>query len=750
MRTRLLPPLVALLAAAIALAIVLVILLRTERQAPFDEPRALAAEPAGSAAIASTADDIALDSPIDGRPTESIREEPRENVPVPTAAPLPIAADKATLTVHVIVKETRKPLGGARVLLWRSDPGEQHSVEYIEGTQGSFTKAPKSDADGVAVFDLEPAIAGRLSVDATDVHGGVTELKVEALKPGERREVVVEVPTEPDLRFFGRIVDAATRAPIADCNVTASSSRESHLNAAVSDADGSFDVLAPSWQQPYLRLEAPGYGWRTVQLSVGHATREEALEIPLERSAMLRGRVVDLRGHHSAPISIHLSAKSWEVEARSARTLYSGFSRPDPKWQVDVAADGRFEDVELPSGVELRAEVREGGAVVLVLQDRLRLEPGEKREVEWKLGGGCALRGTVIDQFGKAVARRELWMRAPEQASLRVFRRYENEKNVARAITDDTGRFELKDVHAGRWWVGPAPEHKYLGAPDPNDVVAMPSLVEIPEGALAQDVVITVDRGLYIRGEVVDPDGRPVKQGYVLAFALDGAGFFDENFQKGNTFALGPLKSGRYRMHAKSIGHASSQPIEAEAGQSGLVLELEAGGKITGRVVPALGETLGVTEVRLIPGAGADASAGVWMSGAKSDGTYSFGGLAVSVYDVVASDDKGNVGMHRNIAVSGGEERTDIDVMLERGAQLRIRYTGQAQRAMFEVHCDGVRVAFDGLERGSGTTTVVPAGNATIMLQRYGPTADAKSIKLEQTVIVARGETKDVVFTDDP
>src|SRR6059036_1563559 len=109
---------------------------------------------------------------------------------------------------------------------------------------------------------------------------------------------------------------------------------------------------------------------------------------------------------------------------------------PDAEWETGVAPDGAFEIPELPSGAPLMPEVREHGKALLVLGEPLQLGQGETREVEWTIGGGCTLRGTLVDQNGRAVAHREVWMRVPEGDTPRLFYKLgDEEKTVARATT---------------------------------------------------------------------------------------------------------------------------------------------------------------------------------------------------------------------------------------------------------------------------------------------------------------------------
>ena len=87
----------------------------------------------------------------------------------------------------------------------------------------------------------------------------------------------------------------------------------------------------------------------------------------------------------------------------------------------------------------------------------------------------------------------------------------------------------------------------------------------------------------------VDPEGQPAKNCHVFAFqGYIGACENTQTDERGE-FSLGPLSEGNWTLEAgKGMGpYAESESIEVDAGRTGIVLQLRAGGSFAGEVPDA-------------------------------------------------------------------------------------------------------------------------------------------------------------------
>src|SRR4030095_10724551 len=100
-----------------------------------------------------------------------------------------------------------------------------------------------------------------------------------------------------------------------------------------------------------------------------------------------------------------VSAKAYSFDRSDDPTAlaWSFASLPEEQWKTETGPDGRCSVTSLPPTIPLQIEIRQRGRVLRREADPLTLEPGEVRELEWRIGSGCTLSGLVFDQAGKPV-----------------------------------------------------------------------------------------------------------------------------------------------------------------------------------------------------------------------------------------------------------------------------------------------------------------------------------------------------------
>ena len=139
------------------------------------------------------------------------------------------------------------------------------------------------------------------------------------------------------------------------------------------------------------------------------------------------------------------------------------------------------------------------------------------------------------------------------------------------------------DVRPGRWIVALEPRRRRAAGPE--DYAATALSVDVgPDGA---DVALEVVRGLYISGQVLDPDGN----GQQASTLFQGGGvFLSESTESDGTFRIGPLPRGGGTLMARAWGASDaplgpSETVEVDSGQEGIVLRLQPGTSVTVRAM---------------------------------------------------------------------------------------------------------------------------------------------------------------------
>ena len=284
----------------------------------------------------------------------------------------------------------------------------------------------------------------------------------------------------------GRVVDATTKAPIAETrvrvrgvDVPAQSDGSAELRTG---QDGIFRVRVPAGPaQAYLTTPAPeGYPLPNTKWDVVVKEGEETpLEIALQPGLILAGRVVDAAGKPAAG-------------ARLFARWGHGFG-----WaQATAADDGTFRLRGLPDG-EVTVTASRGEDALLLpatfkppFPTEARLEIGPRPQI--------AIVGRVVDDTGRPAAGvpvRLQRMRADDE--------YRSGFDAGAAATDKDGRFRFAGLDiAFRYFAGVASEdYRIRGGGQPTADAG-------PERRLTDLVVIAFDQ--CVAGRVRNARGQPV------------------------------------------------------------------------------------------------------------------------------------------------------------------------------------------------------------------------------------------------
>lgn len=728
---------ITLVVATIALVLLAFFAWRASRQALPNAPLETVRTTETSAIANAPAEIASTDKPVATERT--VAEAPVVTTPV-------VPSTSAKLQVLVVAKEDRRPLTNVHVLLRPRPRIESLSWIEVEGSHGTMSALAKCGPDGRVEFEAETGVALYVSANSDDGSAAYRELDVAPLVAGETRGVVLELVTTNDVMFFGRVIDRETRAPLA-AEVRIESSRGQHeLTTLHTDADGRFKCPTASWAPSTLVVLADGYAEVDVIAEKVHDSIEHALVIEATRAATLRVRLTDANDAAIAGALVSVKTDRYRLLFPKDAAQFAVEAGP---WMLRLPTDGSgfVEMTGLPPEAPLMAVATRGKAVLHRELEPITLKVGETREVAWRVGGGCELKGRVIDQHDKPVVQRTLWLMRPSAKRPGYF--FENGGDRARtAKTDDDGKFSFKDVEPGAWWVGPANDQRKLGmsksdaaVPLEELVAPIAQLVEIAEEEAVHDVELRVDRGLYIRGQVLDPNGEPVAEAGVLGWQSALRLSTWSTVQGGDEFVLGPLTRGTYSISASGESFCDSDPVECTTDTSGVVLRLKLGGSISGTVID--GDTkqpfpAAVTYSRSSVGGG------YGLTHSSSEGAFTFTGLESDLYAISANDSRGRVAIAHGIEVTAGKETKGVRLLLEAGAIARVRYDGDEPSGLLTISADGAAVAVIGLEKGSTRDFNVPRGVVKLSM-----TFGDAGTKFEQTFDFKVGETKVLEFTKD-
>ncbi len=676
---------------------------------------------------------------------KGLADEPIESAPAAQREEVAASAEpaKPAQDAHLIVicraKETGAPLAGQDVHLAGGDV-RNGAIPQASGAQGKLNEIVTTGADGRAEFVLGPGIATDLSVYPKRPGANASATRTLApLAPGERREVVLELATQEDARFFGRVIARETRKPVPGAALHG----EPRLH--FTDEDGRFDVSFASWSRKSIEIVAPGFGKARIGAQPGHDTPESALVIELERSSTLIAILRDAGTHKQGEtLGLRVVTEAYRLQSQDP-LLLSGNNMDigEHSWRAEFDAAGRAEIADLLPGAPLRISVIAGKARLLELSAPVTLAPGETRELPIELAQTCVLSGRVHDAQGKASAGVVLWLLRAGTSPRLYLQPHERKAAVATATSDAEGRFSFPKVAPGAWRLGPEAKFLAHGQPIPADAVAPLAIAfEIQPGESTREVDLVVHRGLTIAGRVVDPAGQPARESSVNASGL-GLWIFASCDEQG-AFEIGPLAPGSYSVEADPFPGplANSEPVAAEAGARGLVLRLRRGARLAGRVVDATSGKGVVAQVAVsVPG---DKTAPIHMPTSKPDGSFELDGLLPATYALAAAVDDGRVGLLRGVALSAGADLKDLVIEVHAGGRVRVRYEGAQGFCSAQVEQDGIVLATDGVETGTARTFPAPAGASQLVCQIGG---DGKRIVRE--LALQPGEERELVIRDE-
>ncbi|MEM6990268.1 MAG: carboxypeptidase regulatory-like domain-containing protein [Myxococcota bacterium] len=261
------------------------------------------------------------------------------------------------------------------------------------------------------------------------------------------------------------------------------------------------------------------------------------------------------------------------------------------QWASDrTEADGTFQLAGVVAG---RYNVSASADDYLRLDDKPEIEVSERgaEPIKITLERGGSIRGRVVDQHGEAVAGANVQARGTGGRSWRN-----------RAHTVDDGTFELDNVEPGPTRVSANKGwRKRLKSPGKSDDDLQGELIEVARNEVAEVELVVETLDGTISGTVTDAGGGPVSDAFINCdreseSAAAAAGGNRRSVRWGSwgrkpiltdqdgAFTCDELSGGKYTIRAFRKGGGEAITEHIDVGASGVALEIETTGSISGTV----------------------------------------------------------------------------------------------------------------------------------------------------------------------
>jgi RNA polymerase sigma-70 factor (ECF subfamily) len=684
---------------------------------------------------------------------------------------LPAGGTGARIALTVVDSAHGNPAGDVHVEVW---PGSMREGEITPpGHEPDQTPVAQGRTDSAGRIDLalpagqpmriEVPAWGKMLCDLTSdpapFPGAVSGIA--PLGSDERRAVRMEVFYGRQYSIFGRVSAEEDGRPVGRAAIIAfteepenkaksifSCGSESAPRRVVTDGDGRFELKLTYLQLAMSKFAvvAEGFGPVLFGRTEAHATPAEPLEIKLARSAILEGRVVADESTLLGDVSVQLSTSSADLLSSANPQSENGWQFGWPlSWQAKCARDGTFRFPQLPPGVkfgvELRRENRALKTTAGEAMEPLTLEPGQTRRVEWKFRTGARVTGVALDRDLDPVPNHEIWLLRTvfdtliNPGPIGMLIGDDSDSVVARTRTDAKGHFVLEGVATGTWWVGIAPDPSSL-TKGTDKVVPLAVEFDVPDAVPAVEVTIKPKNTLTIRGKVLSPDGSPVWAAEIVMARGDND-FGPESgvSAQDGSFTVLPVEGGTWKLRARGGGFVESDPVEAQAGQDGVVLKLKIAAGISGEVVCA---DCGEERLLYVSILGEEISQDQGRPFGHGQ-SFEFGGLRAGTYHVLAQCEPDRVCFMRDIQVKAGAVVSNVHVELTTGAVLVLRYTGNRDCYNFDLWLGDVTAGSKSVAKGPTRRIIVPPG-----IVKLRPDAGGSD-----RVLTVRAGTETEVVLDD-
>jgi RNA polymerase sigma-70 factor (ECF subfamily) len=599
--------------------------------------------------------------------------------------------------------------------------------------------------------DPEP-LAGQASAAALE-HEEPIAATAQSSDPQVEGRAPIAPPQLPESAegWHFRVVDADSRRELAQAEAT-KKEPGSNPTSIAGDAQGRLALPRDSAASPALwSVAAPGHAQAALVDARGGTTANSPTEVPLRRSAALQVRVLDGSGQ---PVRayIELSADLREMQAVATSEeefalAYNGgpnqhryetnglgeTSSGREHWRKRCDERGTCRWDSLPPSVSLKAVLAVKGQVLLRVEP-FALEPGEDRNVDWRLPMSGALHVTLVESDGAPATGQLVWLVSAKEGGLygaasEPFALFSaRTKSAASARSGADGSLEFASVHAGDWYVGPAfdPEAATSGA-DPRAVPALGVLVHVDETGHAPETRITLERGLFVGGMVIGAPGASPPPVRLYVFADHVRDWLECTSDATGAFLAGPLPRIPLRLVPHLSMGGSLPDLRVEAGDLSVVIQVPS---LTTLEVRAFDEPSGA-DLSIVSLSLLGQGNGSYLERETVGGSLAVTLEAVQVgrYSLVARTQDGRLALLTDHDVGRESSPVAIRIPAREACTLVVRNPAAEPRTL-RVFLESAPVAVISVEGKGSTTERLPGGKLRFVDAREGRSSSEQQIEL--------------------
>lgn len=522
------------------------------------------------------------------------------------ASPMDITLNPGATISGRVVQPNGQPVTGYSISARPSASSTTNARGGLLGGRGN--NMSPTDPDGSFLIEgLIPGTAYDLSLF------GVADFTGDARKKNlvaPATDVEIEVATRG--RIAGRVLDAATNAPITDFEASFTPARSGGVVMIVRGGGGGNDRRTPfsSSEGSFAFEDVPPGSW---DVTVWAKTYQDArsggvavvsgetktIDVKASRGLVIRGRVVDGktgRGVQDASVS-----------ATNANSGGGGIFVIGPGGGdgggVITDADGRFEITGKGSGsyqLTARQSQYTEGAARVTLDDK-------DGAIDIPLTGGGTIAGIVLSSQGAPIAGAEVSLQNSGDGGIRFG--FDNQGS----LTDGVGHFRFEHLSAGRYKVGASMRTESSTSID----------VPLNAGDIREDIKLSLDAGATLRGVVSGlSDGE---RGGVMVGAQGGQDYFaNTRTNVDGSFAFSGVPKGTVTLRATAgdliagSSHTATKEVIVAEGQAEVAAEIvfSDGLSISGTIVRRGAPVVGARISAFMSGTGRQASSRSDESGA--------------------------------------------------------------------------------------------------------------------------------------